>query len=92
MILTEAEPSRGMILSTEAEAEPREKSPFLGQTEAEAEASVGHCMYNVYNIYLGAPHSAPKYRVSSALHNVHVIHVIVVGGSGFTPDTLTKHV
>ena len=41
LILTEAEPSRGMILPTEAEAEPREKLPFPGQTEAEA--SVGHC-------------------------------------------------
>ena len=38
LILTEAEPNRGMILSTEAE--PSEKSLFLGQTEAEA--SVGH--------------------------------------------------
>ena len=30
-----------MILLAEADAEPREKSPFVGQTEAES--AIGHC-------------------------------------------------
>ena len=40
---TEAEANRGMNLLAEAEAEDSAKSPFLGQTEAEAEDSVDHC-------------------------------------------------
>ena len=42
MEIAEAEVNRGMVEHTEAEAEEKEKVSILGQTEAEAEDSVGH--------------------------------------------------